>query len=349
MLLIVVLLMLLADRANAQTIFLTYRGLFNTGQTFRDVNGGTTSVSGLSGITFLHDDQFLAVMDNSRTVVRMSISFAGDGSVKSARYSGITQVAQTHDFEGIAVEAPSAETVYLSEEDTPAIREFKLSDGAFLGQVQLPAVFLNGNTRGNFGLESLTIRNDEMWTANEEALKSDGDRSTSRSGCTVRLTRFKRKDGKWSADAQFLYDTDPIPGIPNNADGGKSRSGVSDLMLLPDGQVLVLERGFVLAGPANLLSKFRNQIYSVDISTAMNVLRMDHPRSNVVPARKHLLWSHEGNDIGNLEGLALGPRLGDDRWAVVGVVDNNANALMPNRIVAFELKLDPTPTTGSSR
>jgi hypothetical protein len=332
-------LLLIAAPANAETISIEYRGMINTGQTFND---GTRnfSINGLSGITRRHDAEFLAVMDNSRQIVRMTVAIDKDGSLLAARYIGMINLSQRHDFEGIALAGDKADDVFLSEEDTPAIRQFRLKDGSFVGQLKLPAIYLNGNTRGNFGLESLTIRDRDLWTTNEEALRCDGDRSTANSGCTIRLTHFVLQNKTWTATEQFTYLTEPIPAVPNDADRSKSRSGVSDLMLLPDGQLLVLERAFALTGPANLLSKFRNRIYLVDCSSSTNVCEIDSLKErSIVPAKKTLLWSHEGNDIGNLEGLALGPKLGENRWAVVGVVDNNANALMPNRVVSFELKI----------
>jgi hypothetical protein len=345
----ILILLCFASCASAQTVTLTYRGLINTGQAFND-GRHTFAINGLSGITRRHDAEFLAIMDNSRLIVRMTIAIDKDGSLLAAKYIGIIPLAQRHDFEGIALPGDDADDVFLSEEDTPAIRQFHLKDGASRGQVHLPAVYLKGNARGNFGLESLTIRDGQMWTANEEALRSDGERSTAQAGTLVRLTRFALQAGEWVAKEQFAYLTDPIPAEPNDKDRSKSRSGVSDLMLMPDGRLLVLERAFALTGPANLLSKFRNRIYLVGYSSATNVCEIDSLKDrSIEPAKKTLLWSHEGNDIGNLEGLALGPKLGENRWAVVGVVDNNANALMPNRVVSFELKLSATPTTPSTR
>lgn len=334
-----------ASCVRAQTLSLTYRGLFNTGETFQ-TGTQTFAINGLSGITHYHDAEFLAVMDNSRQIVRMTIAIAKDGSILTAKYTGVIVLSQHHDFEGIAVASDNADDVFLSEEDTPALREFRLKDGQFVRSLNVPRVFLNGNTRGNFGFESLTIRDGNLWTSNEEALRSDGDRSTDKTGTLVRLTHLVLKDNTWETREQFAYQTDPIPAPPNDTDRSKSRSGVSDLMLLPDGRLLVLERAFALTGPANLLSKFRNRIYVVDCSSATDVLSMDalKDRSDLTVAKKTLLWSHEGNDIGNLEGLGLGPKLGENRWALVGIVDNNANAFMPNHVVSFELTIHPPPS-----
>ncbi len=337
-----IVLSLCACCASAQTISLTYRGLFNTGETFQS-GTQTFAINGLSGITHYHDAEYLAVMDNSRHIVRMTIAIANDGSLLTAKYSGVIVLSQHHDFEGIAVASDNADDVFLSEEDTPALREFRLKDGHFVQSLTVPRLFLNGNTRGNFGFESLTIRDGTLWTSNEEALRRDGDRSTDKTGTLVRLTHLVLKDNAWETRQQFAYQTDPIPAAPNDTDRSKSRSGVSDLMLLPDGRLLVLERAFALTGPANLLSKFRNRIYLVDCSAATDVLSIDalKDRSDLIPAKKTLLWSREGNDIGNLEGLGLGPKLGENRWALVGVVDNNATAFMPNRVVSFELTIQP--------
>jgi hypothetical protein len=320
-----------ASGARGQTISLTYRGMINTGQSFQS-GTQTFAINGLSGITRLHDAQFLAVMDNSRQIVRMTIAIDKDGSLLAAKYAGVIVLSQHHDFEGIAVASDNADDVFLSEEDTPAVREFRLRDGQFLQSLKTPPVFGHGNTRGNFGFESLTIRDGQLWTAT--------------TGTTVRLTHLVLKDHAWMTSEQSGYLTDPIPGAPNDTDRSKSRSGVSDLMLLPDGRLLVLERAFVLAGPGNLLSKFRNRIYLVDCAAATNVLPLDRGLKDqtIEVAKKTLLWSHEGNDIGNLEGLGLGPKLGENRWALVGVVDNNASAFMPNRVVSFELTITPGPS-----
>ena len=45
---------------------------------------------------------------------------------------------------------------------------------------------------GNYGFESLTISGDglTLWTANEEALTVDGDRSSYSDGTIVRLVKY---------------------------------------------------------------------------------------------------------------------------------------------------------------
>ena len=66
-------------------------------------------------------DEYLAVMDNSNKLVRLSVQFDGTGAVSSATVLGGISLGETHDFEGIAI-APGASVAYLSEEDTPGVR-----------------------------------------------------------------------------------------------------------------------------------------------------------------------------------------------------------------------------------
>src|SRR5439155_10912372 len=146
------------------------------------------------------------------------------------------------------------------------------------------------------------------------------------------------------AGAQFVYITDPIHKPYSDSDRVLSRSGVSDLFFLPDGRLLALERSFALLGPMNVMSDFRNSIYLIDFTGATDVStpRFVHgligKRFN--PVTKKLLWEHRGNDIGNLEGICIGPQLGANRWAAVGVVDNNGLKLMTNRVISFDISVD---------
>jgi hypothetical protein len=108
------------------------------------------------------------------------------------------------------------------------------------------------------------------------------------------------------------------------------RSGVSDLVALPDGTLLGLERSFALS----LSGFFRTRIFHLDVSSATDVSTIAALQgATFTPAAKSLLFS--GN-LNNLEGLTLGPALGPGRWALLGIVDNG-DPLSSNQLVAFEL------------
>src|SRR5262245_17126505 len=105
----------------------------------------------------------------------------------------------------------------------------------------MPPFFMG--QRDNRGLESLTRRLDgkEMWTANEEALTTDGPTATRSAGTVVRLVRFAVDGNLVTPVQQYAYTVDPIhPGL-----GAPILSGLSDLVGLSDGKLITLERSFI--------------------------------------------------------------------------------------------------------
>jgi hypothetical protein len=340
--------------ASAQTISITDHGTRHTENRTVDQNGREMSIRGLSGITREQADNYLAVMDNSNAIVRFQIIFKDDASVDAIRCLGGIALADTRDFEGIAL-SPRTGCVLLSEEQTPGVHEYRLSDGARMQTLELPKIYAPPNLRGNFGLEALAADNSVLWTSNEEALHSDGDRSDARFGSAVRLLRYRWRDGRFVPESQFVYVTEPIHKPYADADRSSSRSGLSDLILLPDGRLLALERSFSRLGPMDAFSDFGNRIFEIDLADATDVSTDTYARGLIGkrfnPVRKKLLWWHRGNDIGNLEGLALGRQIGENRWAAIGVVDNNGMDLLSNRVASFEIRIDdgakqPTHTIG---
>ena len=128
----------------AQTLSVEFRGTVPLGATAVDQNGEDFTVTGLSGLTWLHDTQFAAVMDNSDKLVFLNVEFTADGAISSATIVGGLTLADSCDFEGIASSTPERDTVFLAEEDTPAVQEYSLSVGHLLRTLNPPQLFLNG-------------------------------------------------------------------------------------------------------------------------------------------------------------------------------------------------------------
>lgn len=136
-----------------------------------------------------------------------------------------------------------------------------------------------------------------------------------------------------------MYQVDPIhvAGIFN-----QRRSGLSDLVALPDGAILALERSFDVSIAAPL---YRSRVYEVDLSSATDVGVAQFAAGLIgqsfTPVGKELLWSGQvgGSNGQNLEGLCLGPRLANGNWLLVGVVDNSSgnDGVSFNTLVTFEL------------
>ncbi len=210
------------------------------------MNGQFSELSGITmlGSTGLGQGKFMAVADTGGAVVEFDASLDATGIVSATATNTWQLDDNTLDAEGLAFHPDSPNSVFIAyESDTaaaeliPGIREFDF-DGLRLQSLPLPTVWAtNGNVRNNRGFESLarSVAGDEMWTANEEALTIDGDAATASTGTIVRLQQFAMNGSTVNATAQFAYEVDPVHGSPAD------RSGLADLVALPDGTLLALE------------------------------------------------------------------------------------------------------------
>jgi hypothetical protein len=325
-----------APAANIQerTLTLEYRGKTRLGEeTTTDQYGKPFKIEGLSGVSWCGSDKFASVMDNSNHVVFLSVSFKPDGSIDKASVTGGLSVPTSRDYEGIAYTNAQQNSAFLSNESMkppPALYEYSLATGSLLQTVEMPSVFKS--QRDNRGLESLTRRADgkEMWTANEEALTVDGAVSTRDAGTVVRLVRFAVDGNSITPAQQYAYQVDPI----HQGLGAPLQSGLSDLVVLPDGTLLTLERSAIEGLPV-----FETRIYQVDFTGATDIsqgsLAAGLTSQNYTPVKKKQILAI--TKIGeNLEGLCLGPELSTGHWVLLGAVDNG-DPVSKNTLVAFEL------------
>jgi hypothetical protein len=118
---------------------------------------------------------------------------------------------------------------------------------------------------------------------------------------------------------QWVYHTDSIAGGPWYSAKKKdlSRCGISELCVLEDGTVLVLEREFSVV----LFPRLRCRIYETDMSSAKNViLRKDIAGlKDAERVKKKLLYENTG--LSMYEGMCIGPRLQDGSRMLVLVSD----------------------------
>ncbi len=300
------------------------------GQGVFDFSGNAAE---LSGLAWLSGNTFQAVGDTTglRQVYELNIGVNPlDGRVTGAAVIGASTLAAGYDLEGIA-HCPQRATWFVSDEGEPPgggqLREHTLPDGGLVGTVAIPAPLQN--VRPNFSLESCTWAAGALWTANEEALAQESALSTATSGSLVRLQRF---DHQLNPAGQWAYQTDSFgfdSGLP------AARSGVADLLALPDGNLLVLERALGFG--------YRNRIYLVDFSGATDVSGIgDLDGAAFTPVVKTLLWEKNMGSFStrNFEGIALGPALGGGGYSVLLVADNGGGtqqhlyALVVNGVVA---------------
>lgn len=255
---------------------------------------GGTGARELSGISWAGGSRYYAVSDKLPMAFPLSIEIdSHTGTIRRAAVQPGISLAGSRDLEGVVYD-PERQTLLVSDEVGPAIREYGAADGALVRTIAVPRVY--ANIRKNLSLESLSMDPDQrtLWTANEETLGCDGPASTLTAGSVVRLQRFDRS---YQPNGQWAYVTDPTPDgvLPPS-------SGVSDLVALPNGGLLVLERAYGLAG-------LRMRLYEVDFSAATDVAALPTlARAHYTPVRKMLLWQRTFADA-NFEGAALGPGL----------------------------------------
>ena len=330
---------------------IVHRGAITLPQNALDRQGNEVEITGLSGVTWLGHDRYAAIMDNSDKLILFSLAIDRDGVPQEATDIEVVTLSEQHDYEDIAVcpeplqqwiafrrtkqgfEDPGR-CLLVCEEDTPAIRAVSLSDGSLLGVIPIPAVFTARVPQR--GLESLDIDADgrHIWTANEEALVSDGPAPTADRGTTVRLARIaipKPGQEKLEEPIQLAYDVDP-PHPFVRVFAGKALSGVTAITGLGSGRLLVLER----AGCPGL-PPFENRIYLIDARDAADVTGIDRDLTSQTEMHvpKLLLWKDQ---LGcNIEGLCLGPKLRRTVHALIAVTDNGAVGT-PNQLIGFTLE-----------
>jgi len=282
----------------------------------------------ISGVTWAGGSLYYAVDDNDNKLYPLTLDINGVGELAKTNITIGTGVSVqgASDMEGCAWD-PASRLLWISDETGPTIRKIDPATGEPLGSVAVPAV--HRQYYGNFSFEALTISGDglTMWTANEEALKVDGEKSSKTEGSLVRLTRFSRKtvSDKWESAGQWAYLTQPVgsdPWVHNN--DTKTRSGVAGMVALPDGRLLVLERN--LWGDNGWDATFYSRIYLVDGTSesggkATDVSDMASLKdAEYEKVKKTALFNKEVGWV-NYEGICLGPRLDDGSLILVLVSD----------------------------
>lgn len=309
-------------------------------------------LTGLSGIAWLGEDRYVAVLDNSDLVVVFRLAVTATGAPEQISDLRMVTLAERHDYEDIAPCPPALErriaerrrargdrvpasVLLVCEEDTPAIRAIDPQTGDLLGIVPLPAALTA--VRPNRGLEALAVEPDGgcIWTATEEAVPADGPAAGEGRGTVVRIARIPVPGAAGSPPAgQFAFMVDP-PHAFARVIGGEAFAGLVALVPLGGGRLLVLERS---AAPG--LPPFESRLSLVETAAGRDVSgRQDGltPPDSDLLAKLPLYREPLGC---NLEGLCLGPRLADGSRLLVGVADNGGLGT-PTRLVTLRFREGP--------
>lgn len=350
--------------ASVSSTGLEYLGQVNfpTGYVFDD-----TTVGGLSAITYDPGRQVYYIISDDRSAKNPARFYTVRITLSDNRLIGIEWRENTSlldrsgapfpplspdatppvippDPEGIAFDERRQQLYWSSEGERivkdpnrpllldPWVRVAGL-DGAFRGQYDLPPVLSmsqhDTGPRTNNGLEGLTLTpsGKYLFAGMEDPGFNDGAPPTADTGALTRVTRFDVSTG--TATAQYAYPLDPIS-APN---GGAN--GLSDLVALDDDNFLVIERSH---GTHNVA-----RIYRASTANADNILDTpslaDAPPSAMTKSLvADLSTIAQVQNLDNVEGITLGPRLSDGRQVIVLVADDNFSDDQMTQFYAFAME-----------
>jgi hypothetical protein len=252
---------------------------------------------------------------------------------------------QRVDVESIRVDPLDGSLWYSSEGDRrygldPFIRH-ATREGGFLAELPLPENFkvhrdAERGSRYNATFEGIAFAADgrSLWASLEWPLYEDGPVPSPQHGAMVRMSQFQR-DG--SLLRQFAYPLDAIPAAP--APGKEAENGVSEILALPDGELLVLERATVQEADGHHENHVR--LYITETGHASDV--KDLPGlagASFTPAAKRLLLDfHQAGQprAFNLEAMAFGPRLPNGHASLLLASDDNFGKTQVTQFLLFEV------------
>ncbi len=288
-----------------------------------DIANVPSDQEGLSGITWAGGNTFYAAEDSGGRLHKLTINIdLSSGSITGSPNddSQVTLNGRT-DIEGVAY--AGSNQVYVSDETGATITKYNVSGGSATGSIAVPDIYTAYRT--NKSLESLTRQSNgsSIWTANEEALNGtttggtsvdDGPEADVTHRTVVRLQKF---NSSLNPAGQWAYQTEKVQALKGNR-------GVSDLCVLPDGQLLVLEReAYWNGGLWGDTIDYRSAIYLVDFSGATDVSNITSLNgASYTPVSKSLLWSANFDNY-MFEGLCLGPQLNDGSYELLMISDGD--------------------------
>jgi hypothetical protein len=265
------------------------------------------ALTDLSGLTWAGGDSYFAVSDKRAALLPVTLRVnPATGAIESGGFGAPMPVpTKRNDFEGVTFVA-DARRFYISTESPAGVLSFRPGE-AMVKNLRLPAIF--SQTRRGLGLESLTweAKVRKFWTTSEESLLVDGPVSDAQAGTVVRLLSL---DAEFRPLAQYAWRTETATMRYG------SGTGVSDLLLLPDGTLLVMERGFGGFG-------LQVRLYAADFTGATDVSKLAKLEGAAfTPAKKIPLFAEQTGFV-NFEGLALGPTLADGWRSLILVADSH--------------------------
>lgn len=196
----------------------------------------------------------------------------------------------------------------------------------------------------NKAFEALSIdyENDHLWVATESALHQDVQATENGEGTQyIRLSRFNIKEA--AIMDQFIYPMDSRIEVNNL----KGANGLTDFLYLGGEKLIVIERAYLkdnsVVGDRKTDANFV-RLFLTDCSQASDVSQYQElKQGNFVTCGKRQLADLSallGDNLDNIEGIAMGPKVSEDSYLLVLVSDNNFSPSQKTQFLYFHYILD---------
>jgi hypothetical protein len=284
-----------------------------------------TFVGNLSALAVDRDGSLAALSDRSALFGLDAKTLAPKSVVPLADENGAAL-----DSEGLVVDRDG--TRLITSETEPSIRRYS-ADGRILDRLPVPAalqVAPAGRAVSNGTFEGLTLLpgGRTLLASMEYALSGD-------TSGAVRFQTWERHAKSWKPAEQYAYRPDTGLGVP-------------EVQALPDGRLLVLERGFT-SGVGNTVRLYlADPRHATDTSAVENLTGQSGVRlvgktllADIVncPTLGATAEQPQPNPLlDNIEGMVVTGR-SKGAWKVLLVSDDNQNAVQTTRFYYLRIRL----------
>ena len=326
----------------------------------------TVAAGNYSGIAHLHDDIYAVVSDKSDSALYFNFRIQVNpktGELEQVENLGFTErtdgtlndgkpwLGLEKGFDHEAIVKVSDSTLVIASEGYCRLKEYPFlpisADTAKVGYPQnlWESRWPSSDFYPNYNFESLAFDSvrQYLWTIPESTLRKDGQPATPQNGLANRLRLMRLDWGKMKEDSNreeyseqvsskkdsrymttYAYQMDQ-PSTHKKAD--IYVMGVSELCVLPDGQLLVLEREAFI--PKIKIGAFcKCKLYLINPLDSEEFSMKEKFSSDTPFLKKRLLteWktglSLSKRSFANYEGMCLGPKLEDGSQVVILLSDS---------------------------
>lgn len=326
----------------------------------------TVAAGNYSGIAHLHDDIYAVVSDKSDSALYFNFRIQVNpktGELEQVENLGFTERTDgtlndgkpwqglEKGFDHEAIVKVSDSTLVIASEGYCRLKEYPIlpisADTAKVGYPQnlWESRWPTSDFYPNYNFESLAFDSvhQYLWTIPESTLRKDGQPATPQNGLANQLRLMRLNWGKMKEDSNkeeyseqvsskkdsrymmtYAYQMDQ-PSTHKKAD--IYVMGVSELCVLPDGQLLVLEREAFI--PKIKIGAFcKCKLYLVNPLNSEKFSMKENFSSDTPFLKKRLLteWktglSLSKRSFANYEGMCLGPMLEDGSQVVILLSDS---------------------------